>query len=278
MEEKYNDMPSKEEIFSKNSDLLDTEKNAVDGCQLCDAGYLEDGIMCNCLKWKIRLNKYSKANVDYDYASLEIYEEEVKAYLKDDNHPDGKFRIKLNPFIEDYIANHKNYRNDGVGIIFAGPVGRGKSLSAMKVLMNLIDKGYTGYFATISEVFEIIKKSWNDDDYAKLLRHIYDCDFLVVDDLGTEYHKNDSDWAPTEIDKLMRHRYYKKKPLIITTNSGLKKLTEKYAQRIVSLFHERSLITTIVSEGDYREKLNKTPKYMNKNKFAYDESDGEINE
>jgi DNA replication protein DnaC len=133
--------------------------------------------------------------------------------------------------------------------------------------MNLVDKGYTGYFITIKELFDMIKKSWTDEDFEKTKNHIYNCQFLVLDDLGTEYRKDGSDWALTELDGLMRHRYYKKLPLIITTNSNLEMLTEKYAQRIVSLFQERSLITTIVSKEDYRPKLGKLPNYTNKNKF-----------
>src|SRR5690606_14048119 len=172
----------------------------------------------------------------------------------------------------DYIDNASNYFEDGKGIIFNGPVGRGKSLSAMKIVMKLVDKGYSGYFLTIKELFEMIKKSWNDEEYVKLKNHIYNCDFLVVDDLGTEYVKKDSDWAITELDALMRYRYYKKLPLIITTNSPLEKLEAKYAQRIISLFHERSLIVPIVSKEDYRKKLSKSPNYMNKNRFLKEEN------
>ena len=56
----------------------------------------------------------------------------------------------------------------------------------------------------------------------------------------------------------------------MTTNSSLEKLEAKYAQRIISLFQERSLIVPIVSKEDYRPKLGKIPKYANKNKFAKD--------
>lgn len=258
----------------KEDTLKPTEENSYKGCQICDAGYLEDGKMCECMKKEIKMRRYHNANIDYDYASLIIHEEEVTAFLKDDEfeHPsnpklNGKMPILLNPFIEDYIENANLYREDGRGIIFNGPVGRGKSLSAMKILMHLIDKGYSGYFITIKELFDMIKKSWTDEDFEKTKNHIYNCDFLVLDDLGTEYQKNGSDWAITELDGLMRHRYYKKLPLITTTNSNLEMLTEKYAQRIVSLFHERSLIATIVSKEDYRPKKGKIPGYTNKEKF-----------
>lgn len=251
----------------KEDTLKPTEENQYNGCKNCDAGYLEDGKMCECMLKEIKMRKYKNANIDFEFASLPIIEDEVTAFLKDDENIDGKFSILLNPFIDDYIDNAHLYKDDGRGIIFCGPVGRGKSLSSMKILMKLVDKGYTGYFITIKELFDMIKKSWTDEDFEKTKNHIYNCDFLVLDDLGTEYKKDGSDWAITELDGLMRHRYYKKLPLITTTNSNLEMLKEKYAQRIVSLFQERSLITTIVSKEDYRPKKGKIPNYTNKNKF-----------
>jgi DNA replication protein DnaC len=257
----------------KEGELKPTEENSFNGCNKCDAGYLDDGKMCDCMKLEFKKRRYNNCNIDLEYASLPLYEEEIIAYLKDDDYiaddpkKHGKMPILLNPFIEDYIENAKSYKLDGRGIIFNGPVGRGKSLSAMKILMHIVDKGYTGYFTTIKNLFDMIKKSWTDEEFEKTKNYIYNCDFLVIDDLGTEYRKDGSDWALTELDGLMRQRYYKKLPLIITTNTQLEKLTEKYAQRIVSLFQERSLVVSIVSKEDYRPKLGKLPSYTNKNKF-----------
>src|SRR5690606_2835443 len=111
--------------------------------------------------------------------------------------------------------NAKYNKREGKGILFAGPTGRGKSLSAMKILKLLTDIGYKCYFITIKEFMELIKKSWKDEESKKLLTYIYNVDFLCVDDLGVEYNKEGSDWSITEIDALFRHRYYKKMPTIM---------------------------------------------------------------
>lgn len=257
--------PSLDNILN-NEELKDTEKSTFGGCGKCSAGYIGDK-MCDCFRLEVMKRRYGNANIDYAFASLPIIEDEVEAYLKDSTAPNGMFSIDLNPFIEEYVNTHKENFSSGKGIIFNGPVGRGKSLSSMKVLMMLVDKGYSGYWTTIKNYFDIVKKSWNDEEYEKLKNHIYDCDFLVIDDLGTEYTKTDSDWVPTEIDGLMRHRYFKKKPLIITTNSTLDNMKVKYAQRVISLFSERSFIVPIVSKEDYREKLAKIPDYIDVNRF-----------
>jgi DNA replication protein DnaC len=221
----------------------------------------------------IKMRKYQNANIDYEFASLPIIEEEVTAYLKDEENPDGKFQINLNAFIEDYVDNAVHNLESGKGIVFTGPTGRGKSLSSMKILMKLVDKNYSGYFLTVKAFLDLIKQSWTDEEKEKLLNKIFNSQFLVIDDIGVEYKKDGSDWSLTEIDNLFRHRYYKKLPIIITTNSPLEKLKEKYAQRIISLFHERLLYVPIISKDDFREKkLSKIPNYMNKNKFMKGEN------
>jgi DNA replication protein DnaC len=247
--------PKLNNLFSEE-ELKETEKSGFQGCKLCDAGYV-DGHLCECLRFEIMNRKYQNANIDYDFASLPIYDEEVEAYLKTET---DKLKINLNKFSDMYVTNSDENMKTGNGFLLNGPTGRGKSLTAMKTLMKLTDKGYKCYFTTIKQFLDIIKKSWDDEEFKTLLNYVYNCDFLVVDDLGTELHK--TDWTITEIDSLFRHRYFKRKPTIMTTNSSVNDLKEKYAQRIVSLFHERLMFIAVVSKEDFREKSAKVPSYM----------------
>lgn len=252
---------NKDLFMNCNEGLKQTEISVYEGCELCDAGYL-NGKMCNCLKEIIKQRKYKNSNIDYEFSSLEIYDEEIDAKLKID---ENEFvDINVNKFVEEYIDKANINLKEGMGYILHGNTGRGKSLTAMKTVMKLTDKNYKCYFITVKEFIDLIKSSWDDDDSKVLLKYIYDCDFLVFDDLGVELQ---TDWAITELDKLFRHRYFKKKPVILTTNYTLKDIKEKYAKRIVSLFHERLMFIVFVTKTDYREKLSKMPSYMNIDNF-----------
>jgi DNA replication protein DnaC len=240
-----------------DENLKETEKSQFTGCTICDAGYV-NGNICDCLKLEIMKRRYVNANINYDFASLPIIDSEVEAYLKVNNE---RKPINLNKLVKSYVNSSKQNLETGNGIIFNGPTGRGKSLTAMKILMKLCDKGFSCYFITVKQFLELIKKSWEDEDAKKTLNYIYNCDFLVCDDLGTELHK--TDWTVTELDSLFRDRYFKKKPILLTTNSSVNDLKEKYAQRIVSLFHERLMFVAVVTKEDYREKTAKIPSYIN---------------
>jgi DNA replication protein DnaC len=245
-------------LAEDDTELKDTEKNSVGSCQNCNAGYTQDGKICNCLKETIMKRKYENANINYEFASIPIIDKEMDAFLKNG---DEKIKINMNNFINQYVNNANENLKNGFGFLLNGGTGRGKSLSAMKTLMFLSDKGYKCYFITVKQFLEIIKKSWEDEDYKKLLNYIYNCDFLTFDDLGVELHK--TDWTLVEIDSLFRYRYFKKKSTIITTNSSLSNLREKYAQRIISLFHERLMFIAVVTKEDFREKKAKVPSYIN---------------
>ena len=72
------------------------------------------------------------------------------------------------------------------------------------------------------------------NDYEKNIEQekiIFDCDLLVIDDLGAEYKTK-----PLESDlfNIINMRLLNKKPVIISTNMNANELPEFYTQRIVS--------------------------------------------
>lgn len=249
--------PDLKNILSGEEELKPTEENSYNGCSKCIAGYI-NGKMCDCMIKEIKMRKYNKANIKFDFASLELKDEIIDSYIKNN---EEKVKININNFIKQYVNNSEINLNNGIGFIINGGTGRGKSLTAMKTLMLLTDKGYKCYWATVKEYLDIIKKSWENEEYKKLLDYIYNCDFLAIDDLGVEMHK--TDWPIVELDSLFRHRYFKNKSVIMTSNQSISNLKEKYAQRIVSLFYEKLIFISIVSKEDYREKNSKLPNYIN---------------
>lgn len=254
--------PELNSILGKSEPLKETEKNVFNNCDKCESGYI-NGKACECLKLEIKKRRLLKANINYDFSALPIKSEELNCYMKISE--DEKVKININAYIEDYVNNAKENYSTGNGFLLMGSTGRGKSLIASKTLMRLIDKGYTGYFATTKEFIEIIKTSWTDEEYKTLLNYIYNVDFLIIDDLGVEVSK--TDFNVSELDALFRHRYFKKKTTIMTTNFNIENLKEKYAQRILSLFHERLVFITVISNEDHRIKNYGLPKYMDLDKF-----------
>ena len=60
---------------------------------------------------------------------------------------------------------------------------------------------------------------------------IYDCDLLIIDDLGTELI---NDFTISQLFTCLNERSLRKKSVIISTNLSLKELRDYYSERIFS--------------------------------------------
>jgi DNA replication protein DnaC len=82
-------------------------------------------------------------------------------------------------------------------------------------------------------------------------------DLLIIDELGYEYHKSDSDFAVTQIKEFLRVRYNKKLPVVCTTNKYPMEIEERYDKSLMSLFHGTYFMVYVdnKTDGDYRYQI-----------------------
>ena len=69
------------------------------------------------------------------------------------------------------------------------------------------------------------------EDALSLGGDLRDSDLLIIDDLGTEYHKST---APSVLFSLLNQRHLCKKSTIISTNLSLEDLLNRYSDRVFS--------------------------------------------
>jgi len=163
-----------------------------------------------------------------------------------------------------------NIGTNGVGMLFDGGPGIGKTthavVAAMEVVrrlpddddearkilgMNASDYGLNArpiYYMTYPE-FLSKKKSTFDADPEDKKQMVYELDglhgrskfdflnvrILVIDDLGKEYG---SKYDDTSFDEILRSRYDRALPTIVTTNVMLENWEAKYGEAMGSFAHE----------------------------------------
>jgi DNA replication protein DnaC len=70
-----------------------------------------------------------------------------------------------------------------------------------------------------------------DEDALDTDNDLYDCDLLIIDDLGTEYANQ---FVSSELFSCLNARHNKRRSTIINTNLSLKFLQERYSDRVLS--------------------------------------------
>ena len=81
-----------------------------------------------------------------------------------------------------------NFENKPKNIFFYGNTGVGKTFLSNCIAKELLDAGYSVIYFTAFQLFDILSKGVFEKDADAIAAHqnIFDCDLLIIDDLGTE--------------------------------------------------------------------------------------------
>ncbi len=133
--------------------------------------------------------------------------------------------------VKEYLRN-KEY-SKGKGLIFVGECGVGKTHLAVGIMKELAKKGIQVKFVFVPDFLDELRKSYEkeaglEEDIIGVVR---DCDFLILDDLGTE---KITEWSKEKILQVINHRVNYLLPFIITTNFSGEVLKERIGERTYS--------------------------------------------
>jgi len=99
-----------------------------------------------------------------------------------------------------------------------------------------------------------IKEAIDKGTVTEILHILKGIPFLIMDDLGSEYYKNDS-WVKSQIRNIIDHRYnqHDEKPTLFASNLN-KEALRRYDQRTASRILDKSSgnIVIAMNIGDYR--------------------------
>lgn len=146
-----------------------------------------------------------------------------------------------------YAAEFEKYKEDGVGLIFTGNYGTGKTHLAAAICHEIIKQDYQPIFGTMITLLGNIKATYDNnhkvEDENSIIEKYATCDLLVIDDLGKE---RPTEWAIEKLYYVINSRYENCLPVVITTNYSIDKLVSRLtikdnaetAEAIVSRIYE----------------------------------------
>lgn len=168
-----------------------------------------------------------------------------KKYLQNTFEKDDGSNPQLSTKCKKYVEKWKDMKSNGIGVLFYGDVGTGKSFLACCIGNALIEKGVP---VLITNLSKLVENRVLSNKKAEMPINLNEFDLLIIDDLGIE---NATQTAYNIIDDWYRSG----KPLIVTTNltpSELKESEDMQHRRIYDRVIEMCGSCPIKVNGEQR--------------------------
>lgn len=197
-------------------------------CPLCkDTGYV-DNRKCSCFRQAEISLIYEQSHIkelletdNFDHLSYDFYQ--------------GDDLTRFTNAVRECQNFIKNFNSDYHNLFFYGTVGTGKSFLSSCIAKELIEQGKLVIYFSSAQLFETLSRSTFDRESKEaasgIYEDIYECDLLIIDDLGTELTNA---FVSSQLFSCLNNRHLRRKSTIITTNLSLEELRDRYSDRIFS--------------------------------------------
>lgn len=238
------------ELLDKNSIPRDFDQLQY-RCKKCnDTGYIEREGRCSCFTQSLINYSYKQSGMDemikkqnFDTFNLMLFDK--KKYNKDKTAYENMQNIKS--FCEKYADNFDNETNS---LCFYGDTGLGKTFMSCCIAKALMDKGKSVIYIRANKLFKLL----DDDRFGREpegIEDIYECDLLIIDDLGTEAENK---FVTPSLLEIVNERINRNKKMLISTNLNFKGLEEGYTKRFTSRLIENFTVMVFYGEDIRRKK------------------------
>ena len=197
-------------------------------CTDCkDTGYI-GGEKCHCFKQMEISLLYEQSNIqemiskeNFSTLSYEYYEGEDLT----------RFKNAVN-VSKNFVTGFKNHYQN---LFLYGSVGTGKSFLSGCIAKELLSQGCSVIYFSANGLFDTLARYAFDtkskDTLYNLNKDLYNCDLVIIDDLGTEVTNN---FVSSQLFALLNERHLRQKSTIISTNLSLEELRDRYSERVFS--------------------------------------------
>lgn len=227
-------------------------------CPDCkDTGYIGNE-RCHCFKQAAIDLVYTQSNIK-NILSEENFNHFSYEYFSDDqtDPSTGLSALALiqraekesHHFIDTFDSSFEN-------LFFYGDTGVGKTFLSNCIAKELLDLGHSVIYFTAFQLFDIFAKNVFDKDTDAVLAHqnIFDCDLLIIDDLGTEMSNS---FTTSQFFLCLNERLLRKKSTIISTNLSMNQLADIYSERTFSrVFSNYTMIKLYGDDIRIKKKLH----------------------
>ena len=223
---------TRKKALMKELSLPENYFEPVYECPDCkDTGYI-DGKPCHCFKQQAIDLIYTQSNIK-DILARENFSTLSLDYYSDSNINPATGLTSLatakaavarcHEFVDQFDTTFAN-------LYFFGDTGIGKTFLSNCIAKELLDSGHSVIYFTAFQLFDILSKGVFEDAIATH-QNIFDCDLLIIDDLGTELSNS---FTTSQLFLCLNERILRQKSTIISTNLNMNQVADIYSERVLS--------------------------------------------
>ena len=230
--EKIEDLREEKAALLSCHDFDESFFEPVYTCKDCkDTGYI-NGEKCHCFKQEVINVVYSQSNIK-NILTRENFNHFTYKYYSDEeiNPTTGLSSLDTaKRAVEECLHFIKDFDNKPKNLFFYGNTGVGKTFLSNCVAKEVLEKGHSVIYFTAFQLFDILSKGVFDRDADAIAAHqnIFDCDLLIIDDLGTEFANS---FTTSQLFLCVNERLLRQKSTIISTNLNLNQMVDMYSER-----------------------------------------------
>ena len=259
---RMDELKQKKELMLLDNKVPKGYLNLKHDCIMCkDTGFLSNGRKCNCLKQRIVNEAYNMSNLSrvLHNQNFSTFDDSIFSNERDESSglSPRENILEILSICEGFVINFD--KDNDENMLFYGDTGLGKSFMCNCVAKELLDKGHLVIYQTAFKMFEIIEdykfKSTHDHITKDNYSNLFDCDLLIIDDLGTELTNS---FTNSELFNILNTRLLSGKKTIISTNLSPIQLGDIYAIRIFSRIFDRfRMVKFIGNDLRWEQKMTK---------------------
>ena len=203
-------------------------------CTRCGGTGYDGSQMCSCLRELCRQEQKKEltsllgsGRESFDTFRLDVYSDAYDPKLG--TSPRELMRSNLN-ICKKYAAG---FSAASGSLLFSGATGLGKTFLSACIARQIADRGFSVMYETAIRLFgdfETEKFGAQGGD-GSLTRKYFDCDLLIIDDLGTEMT---TQFTVSALYQIVNTRLLEGRPTIISTNLPAVELKQRYSPQIAS--------------------------------------------
>lgn len=249
------------QLLTENSfpaDYLEMHYSCPD-CR--DTGYIENE-KCHCFRQAAIDLLYTQSNIkeilqeeNFDTFSYEYYSDKM---INPTTGQSALATIKqvvgeCKRFIADFDNTLENF-------FLYGNTGVGKTFLTHCIAKELLETSHSVIYFSAFELFDLFSKTTfrrgsDTEDLEQMHAHIFDCDLLIIDDLGTELTNS---FVTSQLFLCINERLMRRKSTIISTNLSLDIFQDTYSERVFSRISSNYRMRKIIGDDiRIRKKLSK---------------------